>query len=238
MPNKQKHRGQHSNDVRLFNEKWVIVLQQAVKDMSYLLSRDYPDSAALKLVGDKFKLNKRQRIALMRSVCSNKSLLIRTGKELEVAFMKAQEVDIDTYNLLITLESALAGGIVLYCRDGCYRDIASVHGTYRKVEETIPAIRLIGECLEELGVKQANWYIDSPISNSGRLKMLILGEGANFPCNWNPELAYNPDKKLVGNQGIVISSDSWILDNAIAWFNLAGYIIEKKIAKVNIKHLY
>src|SRR6266404_1471952 len=43
---------------------------------------------------------------------------------------------IDGFNLILTLESALGGGVMLVGRDGCYRDMASVHGTYRRVEET------------------------------------------------------------------------------------------------------
>ena len=43
-------------------------------------------------------------------------------------------------NVLITLESALGGGVLLRCRDGCLRDMASLHGTYRIVDETDPAL--------------------------------------------------------------------------------------------------
>jgi hypothetical protein len=29
------------------------------------------------------------------------------------------------------VEAALAGGVILACRDGAYRDMASIHGTWR-----------------------------------------------------------------------------------------------------------
>ena len=38
--------------------------------------------------------------------------------------------------MLTTIEAALAGGVILAARDGAYRDMASMHGSYRKVAET------------------------------------------------------------------------------------------------------
>ena len=58
---------------------------------------------------------------------------------------------------------------------GRYRDIAGVHGTYRKVAETMPAVELIGARLQQLRVSQARWLFDRPVSNSGRIQALILG---------------------------------------------------------------
>ena len=50
------------------------------------------------------------------------------------------------------LESALAGGIVLPGRDGCCRDIAGIHRRYRKVDETMPALALVGAAITVLVV--------------------------------------------------------------------------------------
>ena len=60
-----------------------------------------------------------------------------------------QRIAIDGYNVLITIEAAMSGGCIFKARDGCLRDLASIHGTYRKVNETIPALQLIGEFLKE-----------------------------------------------------------------------------------------
>ena len=50
------------------------VLRAAVADLSWLLSRGYAEPSALKLVGDRFQLTERQRIAVMRSACSDQAL--------------------------------------------------------------------------------------------------------------------------------------------------------------------
>lgn len=237
MPNHQKHRGQHSDDVHLFNDKWMPILCQAVRDFSHLLTLGYPDHASLKLVGDRFRLNKRQRKAVMRSGCANQSVWERQKKECALSDLNGSAVVMDAYNVLITTESLLSDGIILDCRDGCFRDLASLHGTYRKVEETIPAIQLIGQALETLGVQQVRWYLDSPISNSGRLKGLILEEAQQQGWNWEAELVANPDKDLVISPEIVISSDSWVIDQSRRWFNLMAYLISLKKGILHIRQL-
>lgn len=237
MPNRQKHRGQHSSDIRLFNETWIQTLQEAVRDLSMLLSRGYPEDASLKLVGDRYRLHKRQRQALMRAACSDKAVARRHRNLLDEEVLGQEEIWIDTYNLLITIESFLSDGIVLYCRDGCYRDLASVHGTYRKVEETVPAIRLIGQSLAALKVGLVKWHLDAPVSNSGRLKGILLEEAQKQDWLWEAELYNNPDKVLIEAQGVVVSSDSWVIDHAKCWFNLTRFIIENQPLPGNIKIL-
>jgi hypothetical protein len=237
LPNHQRHRGQQPNDAKVFSEKWVPTLQEAVRDYSLLLSRGYPETATLQLVGNRYRLNERQMKAVFRASCSNQALLLRQRTALEFGDLFQETIAIDGYNLLITLESVLSNGIILFCRDGCFRDMASIHSTYKRVEETIPAIELIGETLNELGVFQANWYLDSPVSNSGRLKMLLLEIATQKGWNWNAELVFNPDKTLLETNQIIISSDSWILDRAKLWFNMLAYIIEKKLTDVPITYL-
>ena len=237
MPNRQKHRGQHANDGRLFHEKWLPTLQEAVKDLSFLFTRKYSEKSALKIVGDRYKLNVRQRLAVLRASCAKSSLLHRQAQCVQAPLLKDNTVWIDAYNLLIGVESMLSDGIILHCVDGCYRDIASVHGTYRKVEETLPALEIIGKSLEALQVKQAVWYLDAPVSNSGRLRGLLLNQSQEAGWNWEAHLVNNPDKTLVESEEIVISSDSWVLDHAKAWFNLNAYIIEHYIPQANVKWL-
>ena len=58
------------------------------------------------------------------------------------------DVALDGFNCVITLEAALSGGLVLIGRDGCLRDLSSIHGTYRAVSETPRAVELLGELAE------------------------------------------------------------------------------------------
>jgi hypothetical protein len=231
MPNHQKHRGPQSDDFKIFNEKWFPVLRKAVADLSFLLTEEYPDTASLKLVGDRYRLNERQRLAVLRAACSNQALSIRQKKMYDYENIKHEIVYIDAYNLLITTESILSGGIIIGCRDGAYRDLASIHGTYKRVEETLPALRLIGKSLKDLKISSVKWFLDSPISNSGRLRGFILQIAQENGWDWQAELVLNPDKLLIEPDKLVISSDSWVIENATAWFNLTGYLLQTKLDK-------
>ena len=106
-------------------------------------------------------------------------------------------------------------------------DLASLHGTYRKVEETTPALRQIGEGLQTLGVASARWYLDAPVSNSGRLRELMLEMASAHDFAWEVELVSDPDKTLAerGAEGPVISSDSWVIDQVVHWCNLTAYLL-------------
>ncbi|TAE12967.1 MAG: DUF434 domain-containing protein [Bacteroidetes bacterium] len=231
----QRHRGQHPEDAKLFAEKTLPTLQEAVQDLSWLLSRDYPDNPSLQLVGNRFRLTERQMIAVMRCACSEQAREKRAGKEISIADIAGKEVSIDGYNLLITLESALSGGVILLGRDNCYRDLASIHRTYRKVEETLPALMMIGEALQELGIHKAQWYFDSPVSNSGRLKGIVTELAQERGWDWQTELVFNPDKVLIESSQVVITSDSWILDECGQWFNMLDFLLTNKVADVNLK---
>ena len=125
-------------------------------------------------------------------------------------------------------------------RDGSYRDLASIHGTYRKVNETLPAITLIADYLGKAGVSAVDWYLDRPVSNSARLKVLMAEALERSPIRWNIELPDNPDTVLAEYAGVVATSDSWILDRCTLWTNLAGVIVDARVPdawliKLNIR---
>ena len=236
MPNTQKHRGKHSKDDTLFAEKQLVLLQQATQDLGYLLGKGYAPKASLKLVGDRFRFHERQRHALQRIACGQEVAQSRQDKQLLSSDLLRQSIAIDGYNLLITLECALSGALLFHCQDSTYRDIASLHSTYKSVEETIPALTLIGKGLEELQVEETIWYLDAPVSNSGRLKGKIQELATQNNWNWQVHLVYNPDRELIEKHNTIISSDGWVIDNAPNWFNFISFLIEKRwLENVDIK---
>ena len=147
----QKHRCAHPEDRELFNDGLLVSLRMAVYELSWLLSRDYVMHSALELIGNHHKLTQRQRMVISRAACSDRSRKVRKAKCLPMEKIKNRQVIIDGFNLIITIETALSGGIVFCCRDGCVRDIAGVHGSYHMVHETRKAIELIGNVLASFG---------------------------------------------------------------------------------------
>jgi hypothetical protein len=234
MPDKRTHRGPHPQDAILFAPDAVADLRSAVADFSLLLTKGYAEKSTIKLVGDKFSLTERQRLAVIRSACSDRQIASRKQNEVKIETLAGQPIAIDGYNLLITIEAAMSGAAIFKSRDGCLRDLASIHGTYRKVTETIPAVQLIGGFLKEIGVSDCLWLLDSPVSNSGRLKTLIGELARENNWSWEIKLLPSPDYELIRTERIVASSDSAVLDRCKKWVNLARAITEARLPQTHL----
>src|SRR4051812_15710646 len=107
MPDTRKHRGPGPQDLAWFSPDARPQLVAAVADLSWLLSRGYAEASSLKLVGDRYRLVERQRIAVLRSSCSDEALASRRGRRVDVEAMRGQPLRLDGFNLILTLESAL-----------------------------------------------------------------------------------------------------------------------------------
>ena len=226
MPDKRKHRGQHPEDSALFSSAQIPKLSMAIYDLAWLLGKGYSEKASVKLVGDRYRLKQRQRMAMQRMVCTEIQRLTRQDKALKTHELKDRKILIDGLNLLITIESALSHALIFEGLDGCYRDLASVHGTYKKVEETSLAMQMIGETLHDLGTGPVTWLLDKPVSNSGRIKIMLCEIAKANNWSWEAELVNNPDSILMRSIVPIVSSDSLILDHTESWFNLSKYIID------------
>ncbi|MEK6234585.1 MAG: DUF434 domain-containing protein, partial [Planctomycetales bacterium] len=229
VPDQRQHRGPHPQDHELFSARHWPVMQQAAADLSWLLSRGYATASSLGLVGDRYRLVERQRKAVARCSCSDASRARRESHCVPAGQLVGETLAIDGYNLLTTLEAALGGGIVLHARDGAFRDMASMHGTYRKVAETLPALIRIGEEIHAREVAACRWLLDRPVSNSGRLKKIIEELAAEQDWNWTVELVPDPDPILCKSEDVVVTADSMILDACQRWTNLAHEIIEHSL---------
>ncbi|MCA8992274.1 MAG: DUF434 domain-containing protein [Planctomycetaceae bacterium] len=225
MPDQRRHRGPHPEDARLFAPDQIPAMQTATTELSWLLSRGYVLASSLKLVGDRHGLTARQRTAVSRCTCTEEQRRRREAHQLSPADLKGQSLWIDGYNVLTSIEAALSGGVLLRGQDGCIRDMASMHGSYRKVSETVPALRMIGEHLQQLGVSGVRWLLDAPVSNSGRLRSLMLELATEHGWDWEVDLVPDPDPILAAATEIIASADSEILNAAERWYPLANDVI-------------
>lgn len=237
MPDTRTHRGPNPDDARLFSPAAQAVLCEATGDLNWLLSRGYASTSSVKLVGDRYQLAARQRTAISRCACADADLARRRAHQVGPEALSGGVLWLDGYNVLTTIEAALAGGVILAARDGAYRDMASMHGSYRKVAETLPALEILGEALTELEVAECRWYLDRPVSNSGRLKQFMEEAAARRAWNWQIELVPDPDSVLAMSPEIVASADSAVLDRCRAWFNLARETIARRVPQARLMDL-
>jgi hypothetical protein len=221
----------------LFAQEQLARLREATADLCWLLARGYAVRSAAELVGNRYSLAARQRAAVARCACSDESATQRASRQVSPDQFNERELWIDGLNVLTGIEVALSGGVILVGRDGCCRDVAGVHRHYRKVEETVPALQLIGKLTSGLGFKRCQWFLDKPVSNSGRLRSLILDLAVQAGWDWQAELVYSPDAVLARTDQIVATSDSAILDRCRAWLNLARLIIAERIPRAHLVDL-
>ena len=123
------------------------------------------------------------------------------------------------------MEVALSSPILLKCMDGTIRDLSGLRGTCRLIDKTEVAIIRICEKLEEYKVGTAMFYLDAPVSNSGKLKELILELSKGFNFKIQVENINNVDSVLEKLDN-VITSDAIILDKCKSSINLNKEIIE------------
>lgn len=229
MPDTRTNRGPHPKDAEEFSPASLPALRAAADDLVWLLTRGYPKGAALKLVGDRYFLTARRRTALERVAAAEPAIAARRGKQVDPAVLAGDELWVDGYNVLLTVEVALGGGVVLVGRDGTCRDMASMSGHYRRVHQTDPALAAIGAYLDSWQPKHVRWLFDRPISNSGRLKARLEALAAEAGWPWTVELSANPDRELAQSGAIVATADSAVLDRCPRWLNLARRVIEAAV---------
>ncbi len=230
MPDRRRHRGPHPSDRKLFAHNQQPALRQSVADLAWLLGRGYPPDASLKLVGDHHRLTARQRRAVQHATCTDEQRRRRRCAQCALSAVNDRLLVIDGFNVLITVESAIAGGACFIGRDGCLRDLASVHGSYRTVEETRHALEAIVRRTIACGVTRVRFLLDRPVSNSGRVKT-ALGEILEaHGAEWIIDLVDDTDRLVADHHGPVATSDSWILDRADSWLPLARAVVAAAVA--------
>ena len=221
-------RGYAPEDEKQFTGKQLELLQKAADEVLFLLNRGYDVKPVTTFVGNHYMFSERQRLALARSVSAKECIQKRINKELLQRGSKyfPETVHIDGFNTIITLEVALSGSPVFYCRDGALRDLAGLRGTYRIINKTQEAIRLLLGHLELLNISEAVFYLDAPVSNSGRLSGLIRECSLEYHISVQTQIIPDVDRVLEQMAG-VISGDAIILNRCKSWLNIMPLILEQ-----------
>mgnify|MGYP002511916643 FL=1 len=221
-------RGYVPEDEKQFAGKQLELLQKAADEVQFLLDRGYDVKPVTTFIGNHYLFSERQRLALARSVSARESIQKRVNKELLQTERRRlpETVHIDGFNTVITLEVALSGSPVFYCRDGALRDLAGLRGTYRVIDKTQTAIELLLRQLELLYISEAVFYLDAPVSNSGRLSGLIRQCAKGYGISVQTQIIPDVDRVLEQMEG-VISGDAVILNRCKSWLNVMPLIIGK-----------
>lgn len=221
-------RGYQPEDERFFSPSSMAFLRKVQSEFQWLLDHDYPIDSSLAFVGNRYRLSARQRIAMKRASATSVQYMHRADKRLDYDCVRDGCLHIDGFNLIIPLEVALSGSLLILGKDDVIRDLAGLRGTYRIIDKTQTALDLIGRTLVEYEAPELKFYLDAPVSNSGRLRQKILETAEQWGIPTEVLLVPNADK-VIGGMERVVTGDSIILDSCISWFNLTKKIVDDYI---------
>jgi hypothetical protein len=212
-------------------------LPGAANDFRYLLNRGYPRKNALELVGNRYALTFDQRHLLHRGVFSEMDAKSRREKRLHLRHLRNQALAIDGHNVLITLEAGLSGRPLIAADDGFIRDISGLSANFKKTPSTDRAIHLVIQTLRTAKPRDVLFLFDSPISKSGRLAQEVRALLAKETFSGDAQAMRVPEQVLMGFQGVVVTSDTAIIDQCETVFDLAGFILKQKVKPASLVRL-
>lgn len=232
-----KHsRGPRPEDAVAFGLDMQPKLQTATEEVGWLCDRSYARKAAGTLVGDHHQLNVRQRRAVMRCACGEHARERRLSRQATLQNLEQAELHIDGFNLLLTVEAALAGGVLLRGQDGCLRDMASLNGRFVRSPQTELALDHIAGVLSAQPPRRVRWYFDRPVPFSGQLAADIQTRADAEGWPWTAETVADPDPLLREVDGLVATADGAIMEGC-HWVNLAEAIVHTRVPEAWIVDL-
>lgn len=218
-------RGFQNSDQHDFSKSRFQMLLKAGTELSFLLDHGYPRDSSITFVSNHYQFTERQRLLLARGISGHNKATARRFKKIEFSKLAGQTLLIDGFNEIIPLEVALNRALIIFAQDGTIRDLAGLSGTYHPIEETPRAIELLLRIGNQGHVKGMHFYLDAPVSNSGRLAHLITEIGDRYSFTVKAELVPSADRALKG-LSYVASNDSAVIDHAVSWISLDAYAVQ------------
>jgi hypothetical protein len=209
------------------------VLKQALKEARYLVNRGYPKDSAIRFVSNHHRLPNEQRFVLARVVVASDTACRRRSKVVPLEALGKKAVFVDGYNVLIIVESILAGCDVYLSDDGFLRDTRGIFRSYRASEFTIPALTEILGILTMACPDRVEVLLDQQIGMSGQLAAQI-GEMMAKRGSWTARTVRDCDRQLKTEQGIVATADGNVIDASSQVIDLPYWIAKGKGMRILI----
>jgi hypothetical protein len=120
----------------------------------------------VKLVGDRYQLDRQDRLLLFRGVSSTEASLRRNQLIVGPSALKGHSLAVDGHNVLLTVANYIAGIPVFEADDGIIRDIGALHGRVHDEAVMRRSLDLVAETLKSLDSTSLFIAFDSPVSHS------------------------------------------------------------------------
>ncbi len=191
----------------LLQEESII---SAISDYFYLLQRDYPEKEALKLVGDKYRLQTEIRNLFYRGVASAVKSELRSRR---IVSNPISPLLIDGYNVLFTLLNYRLGHFVFLSTDSICRDTGSLFGKVKNESLFYESIEQLIYYLSKFRDIQIMIYLDEPVTKSSLHLDFLQSARKKYNSDIAMYLVHSADKAILSHsQGTIATSDSTIID--------------------------
>ena len=156
---------------------------------------------------------------------------MRRSKTVRIGEITGERLVVDGYNCLITMENAMKGTPVVLADDGFVRDIGLVFRRFRQSERTKKAWSLIARILHRYPPLSVLMWLDAPYARSGELASSINRWMREDSIKGQACTLTRNERAIAAMDGIKVSADSIIIDNADRVFDLSGHIIRRILKK-------
>lgn len=160
-------------------------VREAAADYRWLLDRGYPDQPAIKLVGDRYRLNRVERGMLYRGVFSSADSFRRARRLVEADDGRHRssptpsepgtrsvtgedvsdpaDLTVDGHNVLFTMWNCLAGRPLVVATDRFIRDIGGTRSRLPRDERFTRLAGILCEALQRLRTGTVFVFLDEPL---------------------------------------------------------------------------
>jgi hypothetical protein len=202
-------------------------INDAAIDFKYLIERGYTRNAALKIVANRYGLDRDGQMAIYRSIYPQHVSHSIFRKKVGRNDIRGMKLAIDWYNVLITVDSGVHSGALYLGTDGFIRDIRGIHGKIGLLRDIVDTISSITAFLSKVKPRELVIYLEKNISRSGEMAKILPEIFSRFDLSIDRiALTKTVDKELISEKEIVATSDSVILGKVGRAIDLASEVLD------------
>ena len=216
---------------------------QAAADLRWLFNRGYPQTASIKIVGDRHRLSKAKRQMLYRGVASSEAADRRRDLIARPGNAAGGRLGVDGHNVVLTIANYISGIPVFEADDGIIRDIGALHGRIHDRDVMERSLNLTAAALLRLDTAQLTIVFDAPISHSrdhaayleSKFKSCSgVGTGGRADVRADLSVVPSGDRALKDAAiDFIATSDSALIDAVgIPVIDLARFVLEEEFHPV------
>lgn len=197
--------------------------RDAASDYLHLLERGYSAGKILPLVSSRYQLSGVERTMLYRGVFTQQQ---KTARQRKLATMPGAPLQIDGFNVLITIASYLQGLPVFLAGDGLVRDAAYVRGKIDMIATFERAAGLLLISLRRIEGEQLI-FLDREVTLHNHIGQMLARTPSWDKSRQRLAIIEKVDQALkLSDSGCICTSDTGIIDAAnIPVFDLARHVL-------------